>query len=140
MKERYVNASEIGTYVFGAKSWQLSKIARRRKTNPNRERVPNGIRRTPSKSAAPNVRAGLQELSPLLFCCLSSRWHFDSSHRDRTTCTALRCSHSVDGCTSAVEAPQDCRLGLWFMTTPAANTSGGRLFHTVSGWGAARTT
>ena len=26
MKERYVNASDIGTYVFCAKSWQLSKI------------------------------------------------------------------------------------------------------------------
>ena len=26
MKERYVNASEIGTYVFCAKSWQLSQI------------------------------------------------------------------------------------------------------------------
>jgi hypothetical protein len=26
MKERYVNASEIGTYVFCAKAWQLSQI------------------------------------------------------------------------------------------------------------------
>jgi hypothetical protein len=26
VKERYVNASEIGTYVFCAKSWQLSQI------------------------------------------------------------------------------------------------------------------
>jgi hypothetical protein len=26
MKERYVNASEIATYVFCAKSWQLSQI------------------------------------------------------------------------------------------------------------------
>ena len=26
MKERYVNASEIGTYVFCAKSWQLSQF------------------------------------------------------------------------------------------------------------------
>ena len=26
MKERYVNASEIATYVFCAKAWQLSQI------------------------------------------------------------------------------------------------------------------
>ena len=26
MKERYVNASEIGTYVFWAKSWQFSQL------------------------------------------------------------------------------------------------------------------
>jgi hypothetical protein len=26
VKDRYVNASEIGTYVFCAKSWQLSQI------------------------------------------------------------------------------------------------------------------
>jgi hypothetical protein len=26
MKERYVNASEIGTWVFCAKSWRLSQI------------------------------------------------------------------------------------------------------------------
>jgi hypothetical protein len=26
VKERYVNASEIGTYIFCAKSWQLSQI------------------------------------------------------------------------------------------------------------------
>jgi hypothetical protein len=26
VKERYVNASEIGTYVFCAKAWQLSQI------------------------------------------------------------------------------------------------------------------
>ena len=26
MKERYVNASEIGTYAFCAKAWQLSQI------------------------------------------------------------------------------------------------------------------
>ena len=26
MKERYVNASEIGTYVYCAKSWQLSQF------------------------------------------------------------------------------------------------------------------
>jgi hypothetical protein len=26
MKERYVNASELGTYVFCAKAWQLSQI------------------------------------------------------------------------------------------------------------------
>ena len=26
MKERYVNAAEIGTYVFCAKAWQLSQI------------------------------------------------------------------------------------------------------------------
>jgi CRISPR-associated exonuclease Cas4 len=45
-----------------------------------------------SKSPAPNVLPGSQEFSPLLSWSFSSRWRFDSSHRDRTACTtcALR--------------------------------------------------
>jgi hypothetical protein len=41
-----------------------------------------------NKSAAPHVRAGLQELSLLFSWSFSSRRRFDSSHRDRTTCTS----------------------------------------------------
>jgi hypothetical protein len=60
----------------------------KKKTPPNKERVPSGMRRIPSKSDMPHVLPGSQELSRLLFYCFSSRWRFDSSHRDRTTSTA----------------------------------------------------
>ena len=63
------------------------KSVRRHKTPPNRKRAPSGMRRTPSKSLAPTDRDGSQELSPLLSWSFSLRWPFDSSHRDRTTCT-----------------------------------------------------
>ena len=46
------------------------------------------VRRIPSKWAAPNVGAGSLELSRVLFYCFSSRWHIDSSHRDRATFTS----------------------------------------------------
>jgi len=128
VKERYVNASESGPIASAQNrgTFRKSVRRRRRKTPPNGERAPSGMRRTPSKSLVPTDRDGSQELSRLLFYCFSSRWHFDFSHRDRTTCTPR-----AVGCTSNVEAPQTCRPGFWFMTTPAVNTSSGRLFHTV---------
>ena len=69
------------------KRGSFRKSVRRHKTPPNRKRAPSGMRRTPSKSLAPTDRDGSQELSPLLSWSFSLRWPFDSSHRDRTTCT-----------------------------------------------------
>jgi len=46
------------------------------------------MRRIPSKSPAPNVRAASQQFLRLLFCSFFSRWHFVSSHRDRATSTS----------------------------------------------------
>ena len=65
-------------------TFRKSVRRRRRKTPPNGERAPSGMRRTPSKSLVPTDRDGSQELSRLLFYCFSSRWRFDFSHRDRT--------------------------------------------------------
>ena len=48
------------------KRGNFRKSARHPKTNPNRERVPKGMRLISSKSAAPNFRAGSRELARLL--------------------------------------------------------------------------
>jgi len=37
VKERYVNASEIGTYLFCAKAWQLSQIGAPSQNNAKQE-------------------------------------------------------------------------------------------------------
>jgi len=65
MKERYVNASEIGTYVFCAKSWQLSQIGAPSQDNAKQE---EGIER----HAAHSEQGAGAELSGRLaaaFCC-----------------------------------------------------------------------
>jgi hypothetical protein len=66
VKERYVNASEIGTYVFCAKAWQLSQIGAPSQNTAEQKEDIDWHGRIPSTSPPPNVRADSQQFSPLL--------------------------------------------------------------------------
>jgi hypothetical protein len=58
VKQCYVNPSRLGATCSARKRGSFRKSLRRHKTPPNKERAWSGMRRTPSKSPAPNVRAG----------------------------------------------------------------------------------